>query len=83
MTSWDVEHEEVGLSPGAADPSTYWYFRFWPTGPGVPYDARDLAYAYAAAGLRIADGRPALDGTAPRRRVELPAELFPVERDQG
>ncbi|MYY86941.1 ankyrin repeat domain-containing protein [Streptomyces sp. SID335] len=70
-----VEHEEIGLSPDATDPTTYWHFRFWQTGPDVPYDARDLAYACAAAGLRVFDGRPALDGTAPRRRVELPADL--------
>ncbi|MEU5683843.1 ankyrin repeat domain-containing protein [Streptomyces venezuelae] len=70
-----VEHEEVGLSPEATDPSAYWRFRFWQTGPGVPYDARELAYACAAAGLRVSDGCAALDGTAPRRRVELPVEL--------
>ncbi|WAL93388.1 hypothetical protein [Streptomyces sp. Je 1-369] len=52
MTSWGVEHEEAGLSPGVTDPFMYWYFRFWQTGPGVPYDARDLAYACAAGGLR-------------------------------
>ncbi|WP_409235241.1 ankyrin repeat domain-containing protein [Streptomyces sp. PA5.6] len=70
-----VRHEEVGLSPDATDPPTYWHFRFWRTGPDVPYDARDLAYACAAAGLRVVDGRPAFDGTAPRRRVELPADV--------
>ncbi|MET8689142.1 ankyrin repeat domain-containing protein [Streptomyces sp. NPDC004732] len=70
-----MEHEEIGLSPDASDPAAYWHFRFWQAGSGVPFDALDLAYACAAAGLRITDGRPALDDTLPRRWVELPPEL--------
>ncbi|MEU6819073.1 ankyrin repeat domain-containing protein [Streptomyces atriruber] len=70
-----VEHEEIGLSPEATDPAAHWHFRFWQAGPGVPYDALDLAYACAAAGLRVTDARRALDHTLPRRWVELPADL--------
>ncbi|MEU6995987.1 ankyrin repeat domain-containing protein [Streptomyces sp. NPDC046465] len=70
-----VEHEEIGPDPGDADPSAYWHFRFYQNGPGTPYTARDLAYACAAAGLRVTDGRAATDGSRPRRWVELPPEL--------
>ncbi|MFK4069805.1 ankyrin repeat domain-containing protein [Streptomyces sp. NPDC029674] len=70
-----VEHEEIGLTPDGTEPPAHWHFRFWQSGRGVPYDAHDLAYACAAAGLRVTDGRPAVDDTVPRRWVELPPHL--------
>ncbi|MFD4633513.1 ankyrin repeat domain-containing protein [Streptomyces sp. NPDC058284] len=70
-----VDHEEVGLSPDETDRPAHWHFRFWQSDSQVPYTARTLAYACAAAGLRVTDGRVALDDRHPRRRVELPPEL--------
>ncbi|MEV7192443.1 ankyrin repeat domain-containing protein [Streptomyces sp. NPDC093510] len=71
-----VGHEEIGLSPDGTEPPAHWHFRFWQSGRGVPYDAHDLAYACAAAGLRVTDARPAVDDTVPRRWVELPPDLM-------
>lgn len=71
-----VEYEEVGLAPDESDPPAHWHFRFWQHGSDVPYGAHDLAYACAAAGLRIDDGRAAVDHEAPRRRVELPRRFM-------
>lgn len=70
-----VEHEEIGLPPDETEPAAHWHFRFWRSGRGVPYAAHDLAYACGAAGLRVADARPAVDDTLPRRWVELPPDL--------
>ncbi|MFF1380594.1 ankyrin repeat domain-containing protein [Streptomyces sp. NPDC058308] len=70
-----VDREEIYPDPDAAQPSAYWRFRFWQSGPGAPYTARELAYACAAAGLRVTDGRAATDNSRPRRWVELPPEL--------
>ncbi|MGW6061844.1 ankyrin repeat domain-containing protein [Streptomyces sp. NPDC055189] len=70
-----VAHEEIGLSPTESDPPAYWHFRFWQRQHGFPYGADTLAYAGAAAGLRISDAGAAVDRRAPRRWVELPSEL--------
>ena len=70
-----VEHEEIGLPPGEPDPPAHWHFRFWQRGRAFPYDADTLAYACAAAGLRISDGREAVDRRTPRRWVKLPPQL--------
>ncbi|MFH8484922.1 ankyrin repeat domain-containing protein [Streptomyces longisporoflavus] len=70
-----VVHEEIGLSPDESDPAAYWHFRFWQRQHGFPHDSHILAYACAAAGLRVDDARNAVDHGAPRRWVELPAQL--------
>ncbi|NGO45599.1 ankyrin repeat domain-containing protein [Streptomyces ureilyticus] len=70
-----VEREEIGLSPYEPDPPAYWHFRFWQRKHTFPYGADTFAYACAAAGLRISDGREAADRRAPRRWVALPARL--------
>ncbi|MEU6120415.1 ankyrin repeat domain-containing protein [Streptomyces sp. NPDC047123] len=70
-----VDHEEVGLCLDATDPPAAWHFRFWQTGPRARFTTRDLAYACAAAGLRVTDGSGAADANLPRRWVELPPEL--------
>ncbi|MFI8215883.1 ankyrin repeat domain-containing protein [Streptomyces sp. NPDC085932] len=70
-----VEHEEIGLPPDESDPATYWHFRFWQRGSAFPHDADTLAYACAAAGLRIHAGQDVINRGAPRRWVPLPAHL--------
>ncbi|MGP4043895.1 ankyrin repeat domain-containing protein [Streptomyces sp. 2A115] len=70
-----VESEEIGLPPDEPEPSAHWRFRFWQRKHTFPYGADTLAYACAAAGLRISDGREAADRGAPRRWVALPAQL--------
>jgi len=68
-------HEELGLSARATDPGACWHFRFWQRGRGFPYGANALAYACAAAGMTITDGRHAVDPRAVRRWVPLPVHL--------
>ncbi|MFJ9154671.1 ankyrin repeat domain-containing protein [Streptomyces sp. NPDC102270] len=70
-----VAYDEIGLGPHASDPAAYWTFRFWQGKHAFPYGADILAYCCAAAGLRIADGRDAVDPRAPRRWVPLPTRL--------
>lgn len=70
-----VEHEEIGLHPDRPDPATHWHFRFWQRRSTFPHDAGTLAYACAAAGLRIHDGQEVMDRRAPRRWVPLPSQL--------
>lgn len=70
-----VDHAETALSPDEASPPAHWHFRFWQSGPHARHTARVLAYACAAAGLRVIDGRAALAPEVPRRWVELPARL--------
>lgn len=70
-----VEHEEIGLQPDSPDPATHWHFRFWQRRSAFPHDADTLAYACAAAGLRIHDGQDLTDRDAPRRWVPLPSHL--------
>ena len=67
-----VASDEIGLSPHESDPNAYWTFRFWQT---FPNEANILAYACAAAGLRISDGQVAADPHSPRRWVALPSHL--------
>jgi hypothetical protein len=68
-------HEEIGLLPDESDPPAYWHFRFWQRQHVFPYDANILAYAGAAAGLRISDAQNAVDRRAPRRWVQLPSQF--------
>ncbi|MFG3257195.1 ankyrin repeat domain-containing protein [Streptomyces sp. NPDC048172] len=68
-------HEEIGLPPFESDPPAHWHFRFWQRGADVAHGADVFAYACAAAGLRLTDGREAVDRRAPRRWVELPPRL--------
>ncbi|TDC72368.1 ankyrin repeat domain-containing protein [Streptomyces hainanensis] len=68
-------HEEIGLLPHRSAPDAHWHFRFWQRGRALPYRANVLAYACAAAGLRITEGREAVDLRTPRRWVALPARL--------
>ncbi|MFE0872893.1 ankyrin repeat domain-containing protein [Streptomyces rochei] len=70
-----VMSEEIGLSPHASDPDAYWTFRFWQRGHNFPHGADILAYACAAAGLKISDGRDAVDRRTPRRWAALPPRL--------
>lgn len=70
-----IAHEEIGLPPEEHDPATYWHFRFWQRRSAFPHDADTLAYACAAAGLRIHDGQDIMDSRATRRWVPLPAHL--------
>ncbi|WP_030674295.1 ankyrin repeat domain-containing protein [Streptomyces sp. NRRL B-1347] len=70
-----VADEEIGLPPDESDPPAYWHFRFWQRQHAFPHDADTFAYACAAVGLRVSDGRPAVDRRAARRWVELPASL--------
>jgi hypothetical protein len=70
-----VAYDEIGLGPHASDPAAYWTFRFWQRKHTFPYGADILAYSCAAAGLRIGDGRDAIDPRAPRRWVPLPTRL--------
>ncbi|MFJ3623834.1 ankyrin repeat domain-containing protein [Streptomyces iakyrus] len=70
-----VEHEEIGLYPDRPDPATHWHFRFWQRRSTFPHGADTLAYACAAAGLRIHDGREVVDRRTPRRWVPLPSQL--------
>ncbi|WP_419996452.1 ankyrin repeat domain-containing protein [Streptomyces boninensis] len=56
-----VMREEIGLWPREADPAAHWHFRFWQRCREFPYDAGELAYACAAAGMRIEDGAVAVD----------------------
>lgn len=71
-----VHHEEIGLSPDASSPPAHWHFGFWRTGSEVPRSAQCFAYACAAAGLRVTDGRAVLGEGGRRRWVELPPELL-------
>ncbi|WP_254878385.1 ankyrin repeat domain-containing protein [Streptomyces sp. NA04227] len=70
-----VEHEEIGLWADATGPAAPWHFRFWQHDHPFPHGANCLAYACAAAGMRIDDGRAAVDREAPQRWVLLPAAL--------
>ncbi|WP_405659093.1 ankyrin repeat domain-containing protein [Streptomyces sp. RK9] len=70
-----IEGEEIGLSPFESDPPSYWHFRFWQRGARFPHDAPSLAYACAAAGMRVSEGRAAVTRQGPLRRVELPRRL--------
>ncbi|MEV0219178.1 ankyrin repeat domain-containing protein [Streptomyces sp. NPDC050704] len=70
-----VDGEEIGLPPHEPEPPAHWHFRFWQHKHTYPYGADTLAYACAAAGLRISDGRAAADRRAPRRWVALPTRL--------
>ncbi|MET7691026.1 ankyrin repeat domain-containing protein [Streptomyces sp. NPDC005483] len=70
-----VASEEIGIGPHDSDPAAYWTFRFWQRAHAFPYGADILAYCCAAAGLRIGDGRDAVDVRAPRRWVALPTRL--------
>ncbi|MFD3732265.1 ankyrin repeat domain-containing protein [Streptomyces sp. NPDC058632] len=70
-----VESEEIGLGPHASDPAAFWTFRFWQRGHAFPHGADIMAYACAAAGLSIDDGRDAAGLSSPRRWVELPPRL--------
>ncbi|WP_327296899.1 ankyrin repeat domain-containing protein [Streptomyces sp. NBC_01197] len=70
-----VAYGEIGLYPQESDPAAYWNFRFWQTEHPFPFGANALAYACDAAGLRISDGREAVDRAAPRRWVALPERL--------
>ncbi|WP_328351659.1 ankyrin repeat domain-containing protein [Streptomyces sp. NBC_00445] len=70
-----IESEEIGLPPHEPEPPAHWHFRFWQRKYTHPYGANTLAYACAAAGLRISDGREAADRRAPRRWVALPPQL--------
>ncbi|MEV7081645.1 ankyrin repeat domain-containing protein [Streptomyces sp. NPDC093516] len=70
-----VEHEEIGLYPDGDDPAAYWHFRFWQRQSAFPYGADTLAYACAAAGLRIRDAQDITDRNAPRRWVPLAPQL--------
>ncbi|MGA5321464.1 ankyrin repeat domain-containing protein [Streptomyces seoulensis] len=70
-----VGSEEIGMWGHGLDPDAFWTFRFWQGDPGFPFGADAFAYACAAAGLVIDDGREAVDRHAPRRWVELPPEL--------
>ncbi|MEU6243712.1 ankyrin repeat domain-containing protein [Streptomyces sp. NPDC047024] len=65
-----VHTEETGHWPLDAD-SAYWPFRFWQLGRTFPWGANHLAYACAAAGLTITDGRSAAEREAPGRWVRL------------
>ncbi|MEV0300024.1 ankyrin repeat domain-containing protein [Streptomyces prasinus] len=70
-----VESEEIGLWPHASDPAAFWTFRFWQRKHAFPHGADIMAYACAAAGLDIDDGRDAAGLRSPRRWVELPSRL--------
>ncbi|MDH6585588.1 hypothetical protein M2161_004694 [Streptomyces sp. SAI-133] len=70
-----VASDEIGIGPHDSDPAAYWTFRFWQREHDFPYGADVLAYCCAAAGLRISDGRDAVDRHAPRRWVPLPTRL--------
>ncbi|MEU0947761.1 hypothetical protein ABZ379_34425 [Streptomyces canus] len=70
-----VASEEIGIGPHHSDPAAYWTFRFWQRNHEFPYGADVLAHCCAAAGLRISDGRDAVDRDAPRRWVALPTRL--------
>ncbi|WP_055695150.1 ankyrin repeat domain-containing protein [Streptomyces prasinopilosus] len=70
-----VESEEIGLWPHASDPEAFWTFRFWQRKHAFPHGANLMAYACAAAGLDIDDGRDAAGHRGPRRWVELPPRL--------
>lgn len=70
-----VTGEEIGLSPQASDPAAYWTFRFWQRGSGFAHGADVLAYACAAAGMTVGDGRAATGRGTPRRWVPLPTAL--------
>ncbi|MFD4788604.1 ankyrin repeat domain-containing protein [Streptomyces sp. NPDC058459] len=69
-----VGSEEIGMWGHGLDPDAFWTFRLWQREPDLPFGADALAYACAAAGLVIEDGREAVDRHAPRRWVELPPE---------
>lgn len=70
-----VVSDELGYSLHEADPDGYWAFRFWQPETGFPYGASELAYACAAAGMRVGDAGEAVDYRATRRWVELPPHL--------
>lgn len=70
-----VIREEIGLTPQESDPAAYWTFRFWQRGAAFPHGADTLAYACAAAGMTVSDGRAAMGRDAPRRWVPLPPSL--------
>jgi hypothetical protein len=70
-----VASDEIGIGPHDSDPAAYWTFRFWQREHEFPHGADILAYCCAAAGLRITDGRDAVDGQTPRRWVALPTRL--------
>ncbi|MEU8775491.1 ankyrin repeat domain-containing protein [Streptomyces sp. NPDC048606] len=70
-----VRSEEIGMLRVASDPAAYWRFRFWQRGRSFPAGAEALAYACAAAGLRVGGG-PAVRGLrTPHRWVALPPHL--------
>ncbi|MFB7631252.1 ankyrin repeat domain-containing protein [Streptomyces sp. NPDC056149] len=65
--------EELGLPPLDGAPEGHWTHRFWSRSlPDDLYDASALAYASAAAGLRVTTPRPVIG--PPRRWVEIPAD---------
>jgi hypothetical protein len=70
-----VSSDEIALSPHDSDPAAYWIFRFWQSKHTFPYGADVLAYSCAAAGLRIDDGKDAVNRRTPRRWVALPSHL--------
>ncbi|MEW1655183.1 ankyrin repeat domain-containing protein [Streptomyces sp. NPDC093707] len=63
--------EEIGLPPSDEVPEAHWTHRFWSWAlPDDLYDAAALAYASAAAGVRVTD--PEAVTGPPRRWVEIP-----------
>ncbi|MER6049860.1 ankyrin repeat domain-containing protein [Streptomyces sp. NPDC001793] len=63
--------EEIGLPPFGDEPEGHWLYRFWSwSRPRDAHGASELAYASAAAGLRVADARPVTG--PPGRWVEIP-----------
>ncbi|MFI0940794.1 DUF6461 domain-containing protein [Streptomyces sp. NPDC021020] len=73
-----VASDELGTPgprPGQADQEAYWRFRFWQNRPHFPYGANALAYACAAAGMRVPAAREAVDNRSARRWVPLPPHL--------
>ncbi|MFF3849794.1 ankyrin repeat domain-containing protein [Streptomyces sp. NPDC002328] len=70
-----VTSEEIGLPPHESAPPAHWTFRFWQRKHTFPHDANTLAYACATAGLKISDGRDAVDLHTPHRWVPLPTRL--------
>ncbi|MER7172717.1 ankyrin repeat domain-containing protein [Streptomyces mesophilus] len=69
-----VDGGEIGSTPYGPEPEAAWHFRFRQRG-SFPYGADTLAYACGQAGMRITDGRAAVDRYAPRRWVRLPEHL--------
>lgn len=67
-----VQQEEIGLSPRPDSPPEHWLFRFWQRGSDAPYGACKIAYACAAASMRIEGSRPVTG--PPRRWAQVPQE---------